>query len=186
MIFLWKFLRNLLLEVESTQIALSPIKVEKYLPGGHKFSATGLQFHGSGFSNHLALSIYFLGATWGHIEWSQVLDIASNLPRTPGAFLRYVSVKVVAFWLQLSSRKCAFPNSEEDLQYSSLLILSIDDSGLSCWLSGKESTCHAGDVGSVPGLGRSLGWEDPREMEMATHSSILAWRIPWTEEPGGL
>ena len=32
----------------------------------------------------------------------------------------------------------------------------------------------------------SLGWEDPLEKEMATHSSILAWRIPWTEEPGGL
>ena len=30
---------------------------------------------------------------------------------------------------------------------------------------------------------RSLGWEDPLEEEMATHSSILAWRIPWTEEP---
>ena len=33
---------------------------------------------------------------------------------------------------------------------------------------------------------RSLDWEDPLEKEMATHSSILAWRIPWTEEPGGL
>ena len=33
---------------------------------------------------------------------------------------------------------------------------------------------------------RSLGWEDPLEKEMATHSSILAWRIPRTEEPGGL
>ena len=32
---------------------------------------------------------------------------------------------------------------------------------------------------------RSLGWEDPLEEGMATHSSILAWRIPWTEEPGG-
>ena len=32
----------------------------------------------------------------------------------------------------------------------------------------------------------SLGWEDPLEEEMATHSSILAWRISWTEEPGGL
>ena len=31
---------------------------------------------------------------------------------------------------------------------------------------------------------RLLGWEDPLEKEMATHSSILAWRIPWTEEPG--
>ena len=33
---------------------------------------------------------------------------------------------------------------------------------------------------------QSLGWEDPLEKEMTTHSSILAWRIPWTEEPGGL
>ena len=33
---------------------------------------------------------------------------------------------------------------------------------------------------------RSLGWEDPREKQMATHSSILAWRIPWIEEPGRL
>ena len=31
-----------------------------------------------------------------------------------------------------------------------------------------------------------LGWEDPLEKEMATHSSVLAWRIPWTEEPGSL
>ena len=33
---------------------------------------------------------------------------------------------------------------------------------------------------------RSLGWVDPLEKEMATHSSIIAWKIPWTEEPGGL
>ena len=48
------------------------------------------------------------------------------------------------------------------------------------WLSGKESTFNAGDTGLI------LGWEDPLEKEMATHSSILAWEIPWTEEPGGL
>ena len=33
---------------------------------------------------------------------------------------------------------------------------------------------------------QSLGWEDPLEKGMATHSSILAWKIPWTEEPDGL
>ena len=33
---------------------------------------------------------------------------------------------------------------------------------------------------------RSLGWEDPLEKEMTTHSSTLAWKIPWTEEPGRL
>ena len=46
---------------------------------------------------------------------------------------------------------------------------------------GKESTCNTGDArdaGSNPGLGKSPGGG------MATHSSILAWRIPWTEEPG--
>ena len=44
----------------------------------------------------------------------------------------------------------------------------------------KSPPANSGDVGSVPGLG------DPLEEEMATHSSIFAWRIPWTEEPGGL
>ena len=34
--------------------------------------------------------------------------------------------------------------------------------------------------------GQSLGWEDLPEKEMATHSSILAWKVPWTKEPGGL
>ena len=33
---------------------------------------------------------------------------------------------------------------------------------------------------------QSLGWEDPLEERMATHCSVLAWRVPWTEEPGGL
>ena len=47
-------------------------------------------------------------------------------------------------------------------------------------LLGKESACNAGDPGSIPGLGRSP------EKEMVTHSSFVAWRIPWTEEPGGL
>ena len=42
----------------------------------------------------------------------------------------------------------------------------------------KEFDCSVGGLGSIPGLGRSL------EKEMATHSSILAWRITWTEELG--
>ena len=85
---------------------------------------------------------------------------------------------------------------------------------------GKESTCDAGDPGSIPWLGRttgegvdypfqysraslvaqlvknmpaiqetwvqSLGWEDPLEKRKATHSNILAWRIPWTMQSMGL
>ena len=45
---------------------------------------------------------------------------------------------------------------------------------------GKESACNVEDHGSIPGMERSLG------EGMATHSSIPAWRIPWTEETGGL
>ena len=44
----------------------------------------------------------------------------------------------------------------------------------------KASACNAGDLGSI------LGWEVPLEKEMATHSSILAWRIPQTEETSRL
>ena len=44
---------------------------------------------------------------------------------------------------------------------------------------GKESTWNTGDPGSIPGSGGSPG-------EGNTHSSVLAWRIPWTEDPGGL
>ena len=47
----------------------------------------------------------------------------------------------------------------------------------------KESTCQRRRRETQA---QSLGQEDPLEEEMATHSRILAWRIPWTEEPGGL
>ena len=53
--------------------------------------------------------------------------------------------------------------------------------GLSWWLSGKELTCQMQETQV-----RSLGQEDPLEKGMATISSILARRIPWTKKPGGL
>ena len=52
--------------------------------------------------------------------------------------------------------------------------------GMPRWLRGKESACNAGDAGSIPGL------EDLLEKGMATHFSILAWRIQWTGKPGRL
>ena len=55
--------------------------------------------------------------------------------------------------------------------------------GFPWWLSGKEAACN---VGATETWVRSLGRENPLEEGMATHSSILAWRIPWTEEPGRL
>ena len=50
-------------------------------------------------------------------------------------------------------------------------------------LVGKGPPANAGDIRDV---GLILDWEDPLEEGMATHSTILAWRIPWTEEPGKL
>ena len=59
--------------------------------------------------------------------------------------------------------------------------MAVGSDWLPRWLSGKGS--------SLPMLEarvRSLGWRDSLEEEMATHSGILVWEIPWTEEPGGL
>ena len=56
----------------------------------------------------------------------------------------------------------------------------IHDKGFPGDSDSKESACNAGDLGLIPGLERSL------EKGMAIHSSILAWRIPWTELPVGL
>ena len=59
--------------------------------------------------------------------------------------------------------------------------------GLPGGSDGKESLYNAGDLGSNPGVGRTWvqtpGWDDPLEKEMATYSSMLAWKIPWTKEP---
>ena len=63
-------------------------------------------------------------------------------------------------------------------------VLLLHFSGFPWWLSSEGSACNAGglsgDGGSIPGKADSL------EKEMATHSSILAWTILWTEEPRGL
>jgi len=60
------------------------------------------------------------------------------------------------------------------------LINAFLPNGLPGGSHGKESACNAGD------LVQSLGWEDPLEKGMTTHSRVPAWRIPWTEEPGEL
>ena len=55
--------------------------------------------------------------------------------------------------------------------------------GIPSGASGEQLTYHCRRHAT---WAQSLGWEDPLEEGMETHSSILAWRIPWTEEPGGL
>ena len=65
---------------------------------------------------------------------------------------------------------------KQNLLISHSLTFSVQDIWLRWWLSGKESACQYGRCRFT-----SLGQEDPLEEEMATHSSILAWEIPWTE-----
>ena len=67
--------------------------------------------------------------------------------------------------------------------FAVFLLMSTQEKEFPRCLSGKGSACDAGDTEMWV---LSLGWEDPLEKEMATHSSILAWEIPWTQEPGGL
>ena len=62
--------------------------------------------------------------------------------------------------------------------HSFILSLSVSVSGFPAGSVVKNLPANAGEVGSIPRLGRF-----PQEKEMATHSSILAWEIPWTEEP---
>ena len=59
----------------------------------------------------------------------------------------------------------------------------IEGKGFPRGSDGKESTCKAGDSARQV---QTLSQEDPLEKEMATHSSVLPWRIPWTEGPGRL
>ena len=54
------------------------------------------------------------------------------------------------------------------------------------WMRPASLMAHIVKACNVGDLGQSLGWEDPLEKGTATHSSILAWRIPWTEKPGRL
>ena len=86
-----------------------------------------------------------------------------------------LGVVIQRLWVQVP------PESNFDGSSFTPIQIFLDFSGGS---DSKASACRAGDLGSIPGF--SLPGEDALEKEMATHSSILAWKIPRTEEPGRL
>ena len=71
-----------------------------------------------------------------------------------------------------------------------LIKIVIQSKWISIWYNKEDISLVAQIVKNLPAMWgtwvQSLGLEDPLEKWIATHSSILAWRIPWTEEPGGL
>ena len=66
-------------------------------------------------------------------------------------------------------------NSLKNISYPCIYIYLSSQQGFPCGSADTESTCNAGDLGLIPGLGRF-----PLQKGKATHSSILAWRIPWS------
>ena len=77
--------------------------------------------------------------------------------------------KVFLSWLHLS------PDLKEGVLLGGVSLISFPGGSVV-----KNLSANAGEVGSIP------GWKDPLGKKTATHSIVLAWRIPWTEEPGGL
>ena len=138
-----------------------------------------LDFIGLSKIFHLTFSVFYYGKTQTDFLTNPVLFLRCNLcPKLPpyhwtrNAFL---TPRVTSF------KRDSLPSaSEEQIPY------------------GVSSLCFPYFLRYIGGLGinkppavcktwvQSLDWEDPLEEGMATHSSILAWRIPWTEEPGGL
>ena len=125
----------------------------------------------------LICQIFSFNIAWltGSSLFSQVFSWLVNIFRLLKAPLSWrgpcwplIRTAVLLSWLLFS-----FPTVHFSL---SLIILDFPSS-----LNGKESACNAGDLGSV-----TQSRKTPLEKGMAAHSSILAWRIPSTEEPGGL
>ena len=129
-----------------------------------------------------------------NLEFTLISPIQIQLHRVHSGFLVVASVRNLAY---LTGHGLALSvHLHHLLSYVGALLIHLAFLGSQClgWWFGmtllshwgfpgdsesKESGCNAGNPGSVP-----LGWEYPLEKEMAIHSSILAWRIPWTKEPG--
>ena len=88
---------------------------------------------------------------------------------------------LVSWWVELDLVSLKGSATSSDMFWGvcrSVIALASLSAGLPWWLSNKELAYNAGHAGSIPGSGLSHG--------MATHSSILSWRIPWSEEPSRL
>ena len=100
-------------------------------------------------------------------------DLAEALPVQRGAPEQILPLRGTPHWAELAGPFHHHPAQS--------LVVTVKKRGFSGGSAVKDPPANAGDVGSIPGSGRS-----PTGGEMATHSSILAWEIPLTEEPGAI
>ena len=121
------------------------------------------------FRSMLSTCLYFLYLT---LRLSSSISYFSSYSKNSDLWVNAIDL---AFWFPESDayKEIEKPNTRR--QGMALILL-----GFPGGLAVKNLPANARDSGYIPGSGRSL------EKEMATHSSILAWEIPWTEEPGGL
>ena len=103
-----------------------------------------------------------------------IKEIQGIVGQQPPVFVMELSKKVTG--KLLFQEACNFPTFIHSMNTQNV----SSTVGLPSGTVVKNTPANAGDMGSL------LGWEDPMEEEMATHSSILAWKIPCTEEPVGL
>ena len=93
-------------------------------------------------------------------------------------------------WECKNKIECGYYNSISNSRNLKQLIYLLKSEWFNEWVDMKPGFPGSSDGKNLPAVQetwvRSLGWEDPLEQGMGSHSNILAWRIPWTEEPGGL
>ena len=118
-------------------------------------------------------------------DWNQDESVIKNLTTKKSSRLTGFTSKFYQTFKELIPILLKLFQKQEETHQNSLYNGSINcmpksDRGFPGISDGKESACNSGDSGLIPGLG------DTMEKETATHSSKLAWEIPWTEKPGSL
>ena len=144
-------------------------------------------------SSPLALSLFqyhrFSSESALHIQWPKYWNSASSSSEYSGLIsFRIDWLNLLAVQGTLKSLLQYHSSKASILRHSAFFIVQLSHSYMTTGktidfpggLDGKASAYNAGDLGLIPGS------EDPLEKEMAIHSSIRAWKVPWTEEPGRL
>ena len=167
-----------------TPSSVWPLSANCFLAGQSSWSISIPLLHKIHHFFHSASFLFFVGSIWGKLLYSVVL--VSDVQQHKSAVIIHTPPPAGA---SLTSPSPAPPGHQSvrlgplccmvTFHQLPVLQMVVYMLGLPCSSNSKEPACDAGEQGSIPRWGSSPGGG------MATHSSILAWRIPWTEKPGG-